>query len=168
MRSEWAELGKPPNFDTCTRDTFAEGTSFEAAQVVRILTGVARACAHLHSRGFLHGDLYAHNTMVNRHGTAKVGDFGAAFNFEPLGAASSYLFERIEVRAFGCMAEDLCRRLSRDSFLAPGSPLAALNAIITKCFASEVASRPSFNQLLERLEAADDFVRRFGSSSRTK
>ena len=102
---EWTELGLPPSFATCTRDTYKAGTAFSLAQVLTTLQGVAAACAHLHAKRFTHGDLYAHNTMVQpRTGEAKVGDFGAAYNYEPLGSSSAPLIERIEVRAFGRMA----------------------------------------------------------------
>ena len=74
VETAWTELGRPPNFDTCTRDTYADGTAFEFGQAVRTLRGVASACVHLHSRGFTHGDLYAHNTLVSASGDAKVGD----------------------------------------------------------------------------------------------
>ena len=95
----WKELGLPPNFDTCTRDTYAEGTRFTLPAAISLLRGVAAACAHLHAKGFTHGDLYAHNTMIRQDGESKVGDFGAAFNYTPLGEAALPLVERIEARA---------------------------------------------------------------------
>lgn len=52
------ELGNPPNFDTCTRDTFKAGTSFSPDDVLLVAVGVAAAAAHLHAHGFAHGDMY--------------------------------------------------------------------------------------------------------------
>ena len=60
-------LGLPPSFDTCTRDVFLPGTAFSIRQVVAIALAIASAAAHLHKRGIMHGDLYAHNTLVNAH-----------------------------------------------------------------------------------------------------
>jgi serine/threonine protein kinase len=46
-----------------------------------ILRGIADAAAHLHKHGVMHGDLYAHNTMVSDDGRVAIGDFGAAFMY---------------------------------------------------------------------------------------
>ena len=67
---EWApgfsSLGKPPSMQSITRDTYAEGTSFTAAEVRAIAFNIASALEHLHSRGVAHGDLYAHNILWRR------------------------------------------------------------------------------------------------------
>ena len=62
----WSELGLPPNFDSCARDTYPAGAQWGAPFVLRALGGVAAAAAHLHGLRFTHGDLYAHNTMVTQ------------------------------------------------------------------------------------------------------
>ena len=150
-RETWAELGGPPNFDTCTRDTYAPGTTFPASKVLRTLRGVAAACAHLHAKRFTHGDLYAHNTLVERlSGEAKVGDFGAAYHYAPLGAAAAPAIERLEVRAFACMAEELMELLAPP--VSEAEPLVeALAPLISKCTRSEVLRRPSFDEIVAEL-----------------
>jgi len=151
LDGEWTELGLPPTFDTCTRDTYKAGATFSIAQVLRTLRGVAAACAHLHAKRFTHGDLYAHNTMVRAStGEAKVGDFGAAYDYEPLGPVSAPLIERIEVRAFGCLAEEL-RDLLGESLLRTDSTAAALGMLIEKCMSPDVAARPSFEDIVATL-----------------
>jgi len=153
VKQKWTELGKPPNFDTCTRDTYAAGTSFTVAQVCRTLLGVAKACAHLHSKGFTHGDLYAHNTLVDRaSGEPKVGDFGAAYSYEPIGYAGRHsvtwrCIERIEVRAFGCLAEELLERMELPATGKLSTIFQALSDLIERTMAPNVRGRPSFKDL---------------------
>ena len=152
-KTKWAELGKPPNFDTCTRDTYPEGTAFKASAVLRTLRGVAAACHHLHSKNFTHGDLYAHNTLIeSATGEAKVGDFGAAYRYSPLGKGASQLIEKIEVRAFGCMAEELLDHLATP--VEEAEPLAMeLIPLVAQCMQPEVSTRPSFAVIVEMLAA---------------
>jgi len=151
VQASWKELGLPPTFDTCTRDTYLPGTSFSPEGLLTTLRGVAAACAHLHAKGFTHGDLYAHNTMFNAAtGEAKVGDFGAAYNYEPLGPAAALLIERLEVRAFGCLAEELLHfmRAREGVGVVMGSNV---EEIISRCKVTDVAARPSFATLVTQL-----------------
>ena len=154
-RTRWTELGKPPNFDTCTRDTYAEDARFAPSHVLRTLRGVAAACAHLHSKGFTHGDLYSHNTLVDiSNGEAKVGDFGAAYNYEPIGGdGGAALIERLEVRAFGCMAEELLSRLKPSDDGSTASLPGQMAPLVARCMALEVAARPSFDEVVDALAA---------------
>ncbi|HIK46617.1 MAG TPA: serine/threonine-protein kinase [Leptolyngbyaceae cyanobacterium M65_K2018_010] len=150
--SSYSTLGGPPSLDTCTRDTYPATTRFTLPVVWRIATSLAAAAAHLHQRGILHGDLYAHNTLVNPEGTALLGDFGAA-SFYPthpqdLGAA----LERIEVRAFGCLLEDLL-----DRCLEPGDDrqvalTQALRSLQQSCMKPTPQMRPLFGEILTRLQ----------------
>ena len=165
VQREWSELGRPPNFDTCARDTYPPGASFRADLVLSALRGVAGACAHLHGLSFTHGDLYAHNTLVsNQSGEAKVGDFGAAYNYEPLGPDAGRAIEAIEIRAFGCMAEELAERLeganaqgetAGDASVEAVARLRpALDAIVRRCMIADVSARPTFEQVVAELDSA--------------
>ncbi|WP_441295179.1 leucine-rich repeat-containing protein kinase family protein [Massilia glaciei] len=109
----YANLGLPPTFASCTRDVYAPGSTFSARQIADIGIGIASACATLHAKGLMHGDLYAHNIMVDATGPALLGDFGAATSYERAGPQASQL-ERIEVRAFGCLLEDLLAQQTND------------------------------------------------------
>jgi len=104
-------LGHPPSLDTCTRDTFPPETAFSLSTILHIAQGMAAAAAHLHCQGILHGDLYAHNILVNATGESLLGDFGAA-SFYPLDLEEGRSLEALEVRAFGCLLEDLLERCS--------------------------------------------------------
>jgi len=83
--------------------------------------------------------------MVAADGTAKVGDFGAAYRY--VGVGASELVERVEVRAFGCLVEELAARTSTD----PGAGrVAELQALAEECMGDEVHARPSFAELAGR------------------
>ena len=58
-------LGQPPNYITCTRDTFLPTTFFSANSILCIAQQIALVMTHLHHLGIMHGDLYAHNIMIN-------------------------------------------------------------------------------------------------------
>ncbi|MGG6237010.1 leucine-rich repeat-containing protein kinase family protein [Nodosilinea sp. AN01ver1] len=137
-------LGGPPSLESCTRDIYPAHTEFALAVVLAIARGVAAAAAHLHSRGILHGDLYAHNTLVNPAGDARLSDFGAASFYDPADRAIAPALERLEVRAFGCLLEDLCDRCPS------AHPLRALQQA---CMQPDVQARPSFAEILAELAA---------------
>ncbi len=100
---EFTTLAGPPSFETCTRDVYAPGTQMTADAAHRIACGIASAARHLHGRGIMHGDLYAHNILHNVAGEALIGDFGAASFY----AGERPDLQRLEVRAFGCLLEEL-------------------------------------------------------------
>lgn len=145
----YRNLGLPPSFSTCSRDTFKEGTTFKVKEILSVLTAVAHVALQLHKNGIMHGDLYAHNTLINDAEHSIFGDFGAATAY----AVSSELaksLERIEVRAFGNMAEDLLHELhpeEKNSELV--HELLKLKEI---CLLDEVLLRPDFKHVSEKLE----------------
>lgn len=66
--------------------------------------------SYLHEKSICHGDLYAHNVLVDGEtGTAVLCDFGASF-FYPSDMHDTSVFEGTEVRAFGLMARDMACR----------------------------------------------------------
>ena len=99
-------LGNPPSFESCTRDVFPEEITLTQLQKERILSGVKSAMDHLHSKGILHGDLYAHNTLYNEEGHAFFGDFGAATFFD-IHHPTAELLKTLDYRAYQCLVEDL-------------------------------------------------------------
>ena len=137
-------LAGPPSLDSCTRDVYPAGTLFPLSTVLRIAQGVAAATAHLHASGLLHGDLYAHNLQCNAEGHCLLGDMGAA-SFLPTAPAQSLALQRLEVRAFGCLLEELLAHCAENP-----TKLAALR---NDCLQSAVASRPLFAHIVQRLQA---------------
>lgn len=145
----YRNLGLPPSFSTCSRDTFREGTVFRINEILSVVKAVADVALALHAQGIMHGDLYAHNTLINDKGHTIFGDFGAATAYHTSGDKAKSL-ERLEVRAFGNLMDDLLSRLhaeDRNSELVRG--LYQLKKI---CLLDEVLLRPDFRHVCEKLE----------------
>lgn len=138
----FVNLAGPPSLSSCTRDVYTPDTSFDLATVHRMALGIASAAAHLHAQGLMHGDLYAHNILHNGLGHALLGDFGAA-SFLPMGnPALAQALQRLEVRAFGCLLEELIERCN----MAPHEQ-AALNVLMelqVQCMHKDPQARPLF------------------------
>jgi Protein tyrosine and serine/threonine kinase/Leucine rich repeat len=148
--STYQTLGNPPSLDTCTRDTYAPDTTFSLPVILQITQGIAAAAAHLHSRGILHGDLYAHNILVNRWGESLLGDFGAA-SFYPDIPSLAQPLEWLEVRAFGCLLEDLLDRCALDSSHAQTEVCDRLRRLQQDCMNSVRSQRPPFTKICDVL-----------------
>lgn len=104
---EFGNLAGPPSLASCTRDEYAPGTTFTLAAARRLAHGIAAAAAHLHARGILHGDLYAHNVLATTAGESLLGDFGAASFFDASQPPTALALQRLETRAFGLLLEEL-------------------------------------------------------------
>lgn len=144
---EFTNLAGPPSFATCTRDVYASGTTFTLPAVLRLVHGIASAVAHLHSHGILHGDLYAHNILHTSTGAALLSDFGAACFFAPQAAAARQL-QQLEVRAFGCLLEEM---LAHCTAPADDAPLQRLQQLRDQCLQPAVTRRPLFAELASEL-----------------
>jgi hypothetical protein len=138
-------LAGPPSLQTCTRDVYAPGFSLTAPMALQIASDVAHAVMHLHARGVMHGDLYAHNILVDPvHGQARLGDFGAATR---LPCDQPELRERLltlEVRALGCLLEEL----------AAACPSAGqcLQALAESCLSERPHQRPTATEVAQALQ----------------
>ncbi|WP_124948537.1 leucine-rich repeat-containing protein kinase family protein [Sulfuriferula thiophila] len=140
---EFRNLAGPPSLDSCTRDVYAADTRFSLDTVLRIAHSIASAAQHLHARGIMHGDLYAHNILHNDAGKSLLGDFGAASFVADSGRAQA--LERIEVRAFACLLEELLTRCD--------TPDAALQGLQQRCAHTDSAMRPLFTEISQTLIA---------------
>jgi hypothetical protein len=138
-------LAGPPSFASCTRDVYADGQFFSTEALLGIARGIAAAAAHLHARGIMHGDLYAHNILNCGKGNAVLGDFGGASRFEP-GTALASALERLEVRAFGYLLEELLERCEEE--------LPQVRALAIDCLRPAPGTRPAFAEAIARLAAA--------------
>ncbi|WP_017091634.1 leucine-rich repeat-containing protein kinase family protein [Vibrio splendidus] len=118
--SNYYNLGLPPTLESCTRDTFNEGFELSIAQINSITEQMIDVFEHLHANKVCHGDLYAHNTLVNEQGQMIFGDFGAATIYGYLTEEQQQGIRRIEARALKYFIEDLltvCAKQDQDSEL---------------------------------------------------
>ena len=136
-------LAGPPSLETCTRDVYAGDIRFDPETVLRIASGIAAAAGQLHARGLMHGDLYAHNILVAPGREPVIGDFGAASAFGNPGDA----LQRLEVRAFGCLLEELIVRCD--------APPPGLSDLAAACLDEVPSHRPLFKEIETRLRRQD-------------
>ena len=150
IASEFTSLAGPPSFDSCTRDVYPEDRRFAPHVALRIAQGLASAAAHLHRHGIMHGDFYAHNVLTPTAGDCLLGDFGAASFYQPHHAKA---LQQIEVRALGYLIEELTTRI--ESTEQDDALNHAMKAIQDECLSPDVASRPSFAEVRDRLKQLD-------------
>lgn len=142
--ASFSVLGQPPSFETCTRDTFTQGQSLTLPKLKQLALQVVDVMAHLHQQQICHGDLYAHNMLVNEEQQLYLGDFGAATALHALPQKQQQLFCALEVRAFGYWLLDMQTVLSVDESVEFEQRFAA---VVQLCMQQKVSSRPRFRQL---------------------
>ncbi len=138
--AEFKNLGYPPNFETCTRDTYESDLEFSIDTITAVAKAIASAASHMHKRNLMHGDLYAHNILINSKSRCYLGDFGAA-SFYYSGIAE---YEKIEVRAFGSLLEDMLLRC-REKNMTEYKNLDKLREV---CMSVDIDKRPFFNEMI--------------------
>jgi hypothetical protein len=132
-------LGNPPSFESCSRDTYASNFSLTPQEILKVVTAISSVAAHLHAKGIMHGDLYAHNILVDENFKSYLGDFGAASFYESKESA----YEQLEVLAFGNLLEDLLKHTSTRE----GTLYEKLENICKKTQTPQVNQRPLFEAL---------------------
>ncbi|MBC6605467.1 serine/threonine-protein kinase [Hymenobacter sp. BT188] len=147
---DFRNLAGPPSFVSCTRDVYTDGTTFSIEAVVQIAHGIAAAAEHLHERGIMHGDLYAHNILTTEAGASLLSDFGAACFFDPENVATAYALQRLEVRAFGCLLEELVERC-QGSLTLTNTILDTLEDLQQRCALPDAPTRPLFAEIRQTL-----------------
>ena len=158
---DFRNLAGPPSLESCTRDVYPVETRFTLDAVVSLARGIASAARHLHARGIMHGDLYAHNILCTDDGQALLGDFGAASFFAPSDAPLALALQRVEVRAFSCLLGELLERCqappdSANSANSPNSPnsqavLKMLTELQACCARADVSGRMLFADIEKQL-----------------
>lgn len=145
----FGNLAAPPSLASCTRDVYDADTRFTLDAVIGLAGGIASAAQQLHARGVLHGDLYAHNILHDAQGQALLGDFGAASFFAPGETALAQALQRLEVRAFACLLEELLARCQAPA--GAQATLARLKGLQARCAHDTPAERPLFAQIRQEL-----------------
>lgn len=153
--SSFRNLGKPPSFVTCTRDTFEKDTFFSLKDVTQIALHTASALAQLHSKGIMHGDFYAHNLMIDNQSNVLLGDFGAATMYD-VSNPDGILHEKLDVRSYGCLLDDLLEHLQpelKDHLVAE-----TFKTWRNECFLVVPEERPTFSEIHSRIKSLIDQV----------
>jgi hypothetical protein len=148
---EFGNLAGPPSLESCTRDVYAPSQRFSWTATLRMAKSIASAAQHLHARGILHGDLYAHNILHTAEGDALLSDFGAAAFFDVNDTAISQGLEKLEVRALGCLLEELAMQC--DATITDATQHQALALLSQQCLQETPLNRPSLAQICAKLEA---------------
>ena len=103
----YKNLGLPPCFDSCTRDNFSEGFYLPIDKIQNIVNQMKNVFEHLHNHKVCHGDLYAHNTLIDDEANVIFGDFGAATQYHMLNTSQQAQVKQVEQRALNYFIADL-------------------------------------------------------------
>jgi serine/threonine protein kinase len=142
---------------------YPSGFCLSTELALGIACDVADALAHLHQRGVMHGDLYAHNILIDPvHGQAQLGDFGAATRLPAqLNDAGRGLLA-LEVRALGCLLEELGAAASSGTTSAANnhshaqaadSVIKAMLGLAAACLSERPPERPVVAEVAEALQS---------------
>jgi len=148
--SDHVNLAGPPSLDSCTRDVYPPELRMTVPLALQLAEQIARAVAHLHQRGVMHGDLYAHNILWSpASGRALLSDFGAATLLPGPQEPESRALQALEVRAFGCLLEEL---LATTEHLATSCDTSNAMALLAQaCTSLQPLSRPTMAEVSEQL-----------------
>ena len=138
-------LAGPPSLASCTRDVYPADAQWTSGVALCIARDIASAMRHLQARSILHGDLYAHNILWSARGGGLLGDFGAAWMTGALDPAQAEALQRLEMRAFGCLLEELLAHCT-------DAPPQAMADLKDRCMQADVAARPLFTEALSLLQ----------------
>jgi hypothetical protein len=106
---QWTPLAGPPSMASCSRDVYPQGLRLSARVAHAIAQAATGALDHLQARGLTHGDLYAHNLLIDGQGGAVLSDFGAA-SFIPEGsAARADALRALDRRALQILRDELAQ-----------------------------------------------------------
>lgn len=152
--SDFTNLAAPPSLESCTRDIYTADQRFSLPALLNIAEGIAAAALHLHQRKIMHGDLYAHNILVNQAADCLLGDFGAATQYGQLPQETHAAIERLEVRAFACLLEELLQRLHAGERAQHPLCVDQLMQLQRSCMSAHVAQRPDFASVATAIEVA--------------
>jgi hypothetical protein len=154
---DFGNLAGPPSLESCTRDIYPVDQRLDWTATLRIAQGIASAAQHLHTHGILHGDLYGHNILHTTTGEALLSDFGAASFFDVSNAALARGLEQLDVRALGCLLDELAAQCDArpDQASHPQAlvKLAQLAQLAQQCMSDSPAERPTLAQVCAALSA---------------
>ncbi|KAG2445258.1 hypothetical protein HYH02_008726 [Chlamydomonas schloesseri] len=105
------ESGSPlalkPTSQHLLRCKWGDDVRFPPRRALGLAAAVADALRYCHAAGICHGDVYAHNVLMDENGTVTLCDFGASFSYD---RGEQPFWEAMEVRAYGLMLKDVAER----------------------------------------------------------
>lgn len=119
LAPQWAPLAGPPSMASCTRDVYRIGLRLPAARAQAVSRAVDDVLCHVHDRGLLHGDLYAHNLLVDGQWNAMLSDFGAASFLAFDDRSRREALQMVDRRALQVLKNELSQRSDDDTFAKP-------------------------------------------------
>jgi Leucine-rich repeat (LRR) protein len=143
-------MAEKPNSESLLRCRWEQGVSFSLDFVLNVAFGLASALEAMHSKGVIHGDVYAHNVLADAEGNVVLCDYGAAF-YCPRGAAAAY--EGHEGRAFGLLLRDLLTRMDIgfDGMEAALDVQKQLLLLVQQCTTGNPADRPRMSGIARKV-----------------
>jgi hypothetical protein len=149
----FTNLAGPPSLESCTRDVYPSGLRISAPTALRLAAQLADAVAHLHARGVMHGDLYAHNILWDpTTAQALLSDFGGATLLPDAPRAQRSALLALEVRAFGYLLEELLA-LVEPAATGLDTSVSGMTALAQACTSLVPAQRPDMAEVAARLSA---------------
>jgi hypothetical protein len=106
LAPQWKPLAGPPSMASCSRDVYSADLRLPADQARSVARAATAALDHLHSCGLSHGDLYAHNLLVDGEGRAVLSDLGAASLLPDDGTQRAAL-QALDRRALDILRDEL-------------------------------------------------------------
>jgi len=148
--SHFFNLGLAPTLESCSRDVYPEGFTLSLSHTIKILQSMASAARHIHAQGIMHGDFYAHNIMIDHEANSILGDFGGASYYATQAKHVQVALERLEVRAFACLIEELLQLCQdKDTYPHKRDQLIALKEA---CLQKQNDLRPLFHSIYQILK----------------
>ncbi|PNH08307.1 Leucine-rich repeat-containing protein 1 [Tetrabaena socialis] len=147
-------LALKPTSQHLLRCKWADELAFQPRRALSLALAVADALRYCHAGGVCHGDVYAHNVLMDEDGSVTLCDFGASFSYDP---AQQPFWQAMEVRAYGLFLRDVAHRCDPSPEGPAGgagdapSVGAALRRLAERCTELPPAERPSFGALCEEL-----------------
>jgi len=110
LAPQWKPLAGPPSMASCSRDVYGEELRLPVAQAMSVARAATEALEHLHACGLAHGDLYAHNLLVDGEGRALLSDLGAASLLPSDDPARAAALQALDRRALDILLDELAQR----------------------------------------------------------
>lgn len=144
--SWFKKLWYPPSLESCARDTYHVDTGFSYQFVINTLIDISAACEHMHIQWISHGDLYAHNILVDHEGHAILTDLWAATFYNPI---LNPAYEYYDVCAFWHLMSELIERVNDISIW--NGDMKKLADMKDACISENIFSRPKFSEISKLL-----------------